>query len=57
MWLYKTGSSRNPIILYDYQKRYEIRLEKLSPILEDFKKCMNIEIKDALLRSPLGKAL
>ena len=40
-----------------YQKRYEIRLEKLSPILEDFEKYINIEIKDALPRSPLGKAL
>jgi transposase len=40
-----------------YQKRYEIRLEKLSPILEAFEKYINIEIKDALPRSPLGKAL
>ncbi len=40
-----------------YQKRYEIRLKKLAPILEDFEKYINIEIKDALPRSPLGKAL
>ncbi|MBU5487918.1 IS66 family transposase, partial [Clostridium sp. MSJ-8] len=40
-----------------FQKRYEIRLEKLAPILEDFEKYINIEIKDALPRSPLGKAL
>ena len=39
-----------------YQKRYEIRLKKLSPILENFEKYINIEIKDALPRSPLGKA-
>lgn len=40
-----------------YQKRYEIRLKKLAPILENFEKYINIEIKDALPRSPLGKAL
>ena len=116
MWLYKTGASQKPIILYDYQKTrasscskeflkgfsgflqtdealknsrsiigfnyceqiyklekdikaqygkdedyyqklYEIRLKKLAPILEEFEKYINIEIKDALPRSPLGKAL
>lgn len=40
-----------------YQKRYEIRLEKLAPLLEGFEKYINAEIKDALPRSPLGKAL
>ncbi|APM40808.1 IS66 family transposase [Clostridium kluyveri] len=41
MWLYKTGASENPVILYDYRlennikdnyyaKRYETRVEKIS---------------------------
>lgn len=40
-----------------YQKRYEIRLKELKPLLEAFEEYINIEIKDALPRSPLGKAL
>ncbi|MDP4147591.1 MAG: transposase [Bacillota bacterium] len=40
-----------------YQKRYEIRLEKSAPIIEDFIKYVDIEIKNALPRSPLGEAL
>jgi transposase len=42
----------------DYHKlRYEIRLEKLKPLLEEFKEYVDREIKDALPKSPLGKAL
>lgn len=40
-----------------YKKRYEIRLEKSAPIIEDFIKYVDIEIKNALPRSPLGQAL
>ena len=40
-----------------YQKRYEIRLKELKPLLEAFEEYINTEIKDALPRSPLGKAL
>ena len=40
-----------------YHKRYEIRLKELKPLLEAFEQYINIEIKDALPRSPLGKAL
>ena len=40
-----------------YQKRYEIRLEKSAPIIEEFIKYVDIELKNALPRSPLGEAL
>ncbi|WP_099192362.1 IS66 family transposase [Tepidibacter mesophilus] len=40
-----------------YKLRYDIRLEKLKPLLEEFKEYVDIEIKDALPKSPLGKAL
>ena len=40
-----------------YKKRYEIRLKELKPLLEDFEEYINTEIKNALPRSPLGKAL
>ena len=53
MWLYKTGEYKDPIILYDYQTR----LEKSAPIIEEFIKYVDTEIKSALPRSPLGAAL
>jgi transposase len=37
--------------------RFKIRAEKLAPIIENFIDYVEIEIKDALPRSPLGKAL
>ena len=40
-----------------YQKRHEIRLEKSAPIIEDFIRYVDIELKNALPRSPLGEAL
>jgi len=40
-----------------YRKRYEIRLEKSEPIIEEFIKYVDIELKSALPRSPLGQAL
>lgn len=40
-----------------YKKRYEIRLEKTAPILDEFQEYVEREIKDALPKSPLGKAL
>jgi transposase len=40
-----------------YEKRYETRLEQTSPIIEEFIKYVDIEIKSALPRSPLGAAL
>lgn len=40
-----------------YKKRLEIRLEKSAPIIEEFIKYVDIEIKNALPRSPLGGAL
>ncbi|SKB00685.1 Transposase, partial [Caloramator quimbayensis] len=40
-----------------YKKRYEVRLEKSAPIIEEFIKYVDIEIKNALHRSPLGQAL
>ncbi len=40
-----------------YEKRYEIRLEKTAPLLEEFDEYVNREIKEALPKSALGKAL
>ena len=40
-----------------YKKRLEIRLEKSAPIIEEFIKYVDIEIKNALPRSALGEAL
>lgn len=40
-----------------YKKRYETRLEKSAPIIEEFIKYVNLEITSALPRSPLGAAL
>ncbi|MBW9159327.1 MULTISPECIES: IS66 family transposase [Clostridium] len=40
-----------------YEKRYETRLEKSTPIIEEFIKYVDIEINSALPRSPLGAAL
>lgn len=40
-----------------YKKRYEIRLEKSAPIIENFINYVDIEIENALPRSPLGQAL
>jgi transposase len=40
-----------------YKKRYEIRLEKSAPIIDEFKKYVGIEIENAVPRSPLGEAL
>lgn len=40
-----------------YKKRFEIRCEKLKPIIDDFILYLEREIKDALPKSPLGKAL
>lgn len=40
-----------------YKKRYETRLEKSAPIIEEFIKYVDIEINSALPRSPLGAAL
>lgn len=40
-----------------YTKRYETRLEKSAPIIEDFIKYVDVELKNALPKSPLGGAL
>ena len=40
-----------------YDIRFKIRAEKLAPILDNFIEYVESEIKDALPRSPLGKAL
>lgn len=40
-----------------YKKRYEMRLEKTAPLLDEFQEYVEREIKDALPKSPLGKAL
>ena len=40
-----------------YDIRFNIRKEKLEPILDNFIEYVEIEIKNALPRSPLGKAL
>jgi transposase len=40
-----------------YKKRYEIRLEKSAPVIEDFINYVDIELQNALPRSPLGEAL
>ncbi|MEG0222096.1 MAG: IS66 family transposase, partial [Clostridia bacterium] len=40
-----------------YKKRYDIRVEKSAPILNEFIEYAEREIKDALPRSPLGQAL
>ena len=40
-----------------YEKRYKIRLEKSKPIIEEFIAYVDKEIKEAIPRSPLGKAL
>lgn len=40
-----------------YDKRHKIRLEKSSHIIEEFIKYVDIEIENALPRSPLGLAL
>lgn len=40
-----------------YNKRYEVRLKKSAPIIEEFIKYVDTELKNALPRSPLGQAL
>ena len=40
-----------------YDIRFKVRFEKLTPIIDDFISYVEREIKDALPRSPLGKAL
>lgn len=40
-----------------YDIRFKIRAEKLAPIIDNFIDYVETEIKDALPRSPLGKAL
>ncbi|WP_318798640.1 IS66 family transposase [Clostridium tanneri] len=40
-----------------YDIRFKIRSEKLAPLIDDFIDYVEREIKDALPRSPLGKAL
>lgn len=40
-----------------YDIRFKIRAEKLAPIIDNFMEYVEREIKDALPRSPLGKAL
>lgn len=40
-----------------YKKRYETRLEKSAPLIEEFIKYVDVELKSALPRSPLGQAL
>lgn len=40
-----------------YAKRYEVRLAKSTPIIEDFIKYVDAELVNALPKSPLGKAL
>ncbi|MBV1822192.1 hypothetical protein KUA25_29730, partial [Bacteroidales bacterium MSK.15.36] len=39
-----------------YDIRFKIRTEKLAPIIDNFIDYVEREIKDALPRSPLGKA-
>lgn len=58
--LYKIEKDLREIYSKDddyYKKRYKIRLEKLAPILNEFQEYVEREIKDALPKSPLGKAL
>lgn len=40
-----------------YAKRYKTRFEKSAPIIEDFIKYVDVELKNALPKSPLGQAL
>ena len=40
-----------------YEKRYEVRLEKSAPIIDEFIEYVNREINDAVPKSPLGQAL
>lgn len=40
-----------------YEIRYSIRLKKSAPILKEFQKYVDTEIKDAIPKSPLGRAL
>ena len=40
-----------------FEIRYNIRLEKLSKLFDEFEAYVNDEIKEALPKSPLGKAL
>ncbi|WP_142415612.1 IS66 family transposase [Hathewaya massiliensis] len=40
-----------------YKKCYEVRLKKSAPIIEEFINYVDIELKNALPRSPLGQAL
>lgn len=40
-----------------YDIRFKVRVEKLAPIIDSFIEYVEREIKDALPRSPLGKAL
>jgi transposase len=40
-----------------YAKRYETRIEKSAPIIEDFIKYVDLELKNAVPKSPLGQAL
>ena len=40
-----------------YEIRFKIRAEKLAPLIDEFMDYVEREIKDALPRSPLGKAL
>lgn len=40
-----------------YEKRYKIRLQKSAPILNEFKEYVERELRDALPKSPLGRAL
>lgn len=40
-----------------YNKRYEIRLQKTAPLLDEFQQYIERELVNALLKSALGKAL
>lgn len=40
-----------------YNERYEIRLQKIAPLLDEFQEYVEKEIPNALPKSPLGKAL
>ena len=40
-----------------YDERHKIRLEKSAPILKEFQEYVDVEIENALPKSPLGKAL
>ena len=58
--LYKTEKDLRESYSKDddyYEKRYKIRLEKSAPLLDEFQEYVEREIKDALPKSPLGKAL